>query len=133
MKETPFDFDKGFDSEEEAMASVDEIMMEIANDISGDEAGTSVIIPERAKQIETVYKSLLLIAKGKNVDVTYEMNAPYTSMGSVSITGREIIITNPVLFAKVAEMASNFEIYPKTNGTVQMNFTFHNITRKVGD
>lgn len=133
MKETPFDFDKGFDSEEEAMASVDEIMMEIANDISGDEAGTSVIIPERAKQIETAYKSLLLIAKGKNVDVTYEMNAPYTSMGSVSITGREIIITNPVLFAKVAEMASNFEIYPKTNGTVQMNFTFHNITRKVGD
>lgn len=133
MKETPFDFDKGFDSEEEAMASVDKIMMEIANDISGDEAGTSVIIPERAKQIETAYKSLLLIAKGKNVDVTYEMNAPYTSMGSVSITGREIIITNPVLFAKVAEMASNFEIYPKTNGTVQMNFTFHNITRKVGD
>lgn len=133
MKETPFDFDKGFDSEEEAMASVDEIMMEIANDISGDEAGTSVIIPERARQIETAYKSLLLIAKGKNVDVTYEMNAPYTSMGSVSITGREIIITNPVLFAKVAEMASNFEIYPKTNGTVQMNFTFHNITRKVGD
>lgn len=133
MKETPFDFDKGFDSEEEAMASVDEIMMEIANDISGDEAGTSVIIPERAKQIETAYKSLLLIAKGKNVDVTYEMNAPYTSVGSVSITGREIIITNPVLFAKVAEMASNFEIYPKTNGTVQMNFTFHNITRKVGD
>lgn len=133
MKETPFDFDKGFDSEEEAMASVDEIMMEIANDISGDEVGTSVIIPERAKQIETAYKSLLLIAKGKNVDVTYEMNAPYTSMGSVSITGREIIITNPVLFAKVAEMASNFEIYPKTNGMVQMNFTFHNITRKVGD
>lgn len=133
MKETPFDFDKGFDSEEEAMASVDEIMMEIANDISGDEAGTSVIIPERAKQIETAYKSLLLIAKGKNVDVTYEMNAPYTSIGSVSITGREIIITNPVLFAKVAEMASNFEIYPKTNGTVQMSFTFHNITRKVGD
>lgn len=133
MKETPFDFDKGFDSEEEAMASVGEIMMEIANDISGDEAGTSVIIPERAKQIETAYKSLLLIAKGKNVDVTYEMNTPYTSMGSVSITGREIIITNPVLFAKVAEMASNFEIYPKTNGTVQMNFTFHNITRKVGD
>lgn len=133
MKETSFDFDKDFVSEEEAMASVNEIMMGIANDISSNEAGTSVIIPERVKQIETAYKSLLLIAKGKNVDVTCEMNAPYTSMGSVSVTGREIIITNPVLFAKVAEMASNFEIYPKTNGTVQMDFTFHNITRKVGD
>lgn len=133
MKETPLDFDKDFDSEEEAIASLDEMMMKIADDISSDETGTSVIVPERVKQIETAYKSLRLIAEGKNVDVTYEMNAPYTSMGSVSVTGREIIITNPALFARVAEMASNFEIYPKTNGTVQMNFTFHNITRKVGD
>ena len=30
MKETPFDFDKDFGSEEEAMASMDEVMMKIA-------------------------------------------------------------------------------------------------------
>lgn len=133
MKEAPFDFDKEFESEEEAMASVDEVIMEIANDVSKDEAGTSVIIPERVKQVETAYKTLRLIAKGKNVDVTYELNEPYTSMGSVTVIGKEVIITNPVLLAKVASMASNFEVYPKTNGTVQMNFTFHNLTRKVGD
>lgn len=133
MKEAPFDFDKEFESEEEAMASVDEVIMEIANDVSKDEAGTSVIIPERVKQVETAYKALRLIAKGKNVDVTYELNEPYTSMGSVTVVGKEVIITNPVLLAKVASMASNFEVYPKTNGTVQMNFTFHNLTRKVGD
>lgn len=133
MKEAPFDFDKEFESEEEAMASVDEVIMEIANDVSKDEAGTSVIIPERVKQVETAYKTLRLIAKGKNVDVTYELNEPYTSMGSVTVVGKEVIITNPVLLAKVASMASNFEVYPKTNGTVQMNFTFHNLTRKVGD
>lgn len=133
MKETPFDFDKEFESEEEAMASVDEVIMEIANDVSKDEDGTSVIIPERVEYVETAYKALRFIAKGKNVDVTYELNEPYTSMGSVTVVGKEVIITNPVLFAKVASMASNFEVYPKTNGTVQMNFTFHNLTRKVGD
>lgn len=133
MKETPFDFDKEFESEEEAMASVDEVIMEIANDVSKDEDGTSVIIPERVEHVETAYKALRFIAKGKNVDVTYELNEPYTSMGSVTVVGKEVIITNPVLFAKVASMASNFEVYPKTNGTVQMNFTFHNLTRKVGD
>lgn len=133
MKETPFDFDKDFGSEEEAMASVDEVMMRIANDVSKDESGTSVVIPERVKQIESAYKTMRLIAKGKNVDITYELNAPYTSMGSVSVTGKEVVITNPALFAKVAEMASNFEVYPKTNGTVQMDFTFHNLTRKVGN
>lgn len=133
MKETPFDFDKDFDSEEEAMASMDEVMMKIANDVSKDDDGTSVIVPERVKQVEAAYKAMRFIAKGKNVDITYELNAPYTSMGSVSVVGKEIAINNPALFAKVAEMASNFEIYPKTNGTVQMNFTFHNLTRKVGD
>lgn len=133
MKEAPFDFDKEFESEEEAMVSVDEVITEIANDVSKDEAGTSVIIPERVKQVETAYKALRLIAKGKNIDVTYELNEPYTSMGSVTVVGKEVIITNPVLLAKVASMASNFEVYPKTNGTVQMNLTFHNLTRKVGD
>lgn len=133
MKEIPFNFDKDFDSEEEARASVDEVMMRIASDVSKDESGTSVVIPERVKQIESAYKTMRLIAKGKNVDITYELNAPYTSMGSVSVTGKEVVITNPALFAKVAEMASNFEVYPKTNGTVQMDFTFHNLTRKVGN
>lgn len=133
MKETPFDFDKDFDSEEEAMISVDEVMTKIADVISEDEAGTSVVIPERVKLVEAVYRTMRLIAKGRNVDITYELNAPYTSMGSVSVVGKEIIITNPTLFAKVAVLASNFEVYPKTNGTVQMNFTFHNLTRKVGN
>lgn len=129
MKETQLDFDKDFESDEEAMAFVDEVVTEIANS----EAGTSVTIPERVKRVEVAYKALRLIAKGKDVYVTYELNAPYTSMGSVSIVGKEVIITNPALFAKVAEMASNFEVYPKTNGTVEMNFTFHNLTRKVGN
>lgn len=129
MKETQLDFDKDFESDEEAMAFVDEVVTEIANS----EASTSVTIPERVKRVEVAYKALRLIAKGKDVDVTYELNAPYTSMGSVSIVGKEVIITNPALFAKVAEMASNFEVYPKTNGTVEMNFTFHNLTRKVGN
>lgn len=133
MKETPFGFDKDFDTEEEAMISVNEVMTKIANVISEDEAGTSVTVPEKVKQIETAYKAMRLITKGKNVDITYELNAPYTSMGSVSVVGKEIVITNPALFAKVAAMASNFEVYPKTNGTVQMNFTFHNLTRKVGN
>lgn len=133
MKETPFDFDKYFDSEEEAIAAVDEVMMRIANDISKDESGTSVVIPEREKQVETAYKVMQLITSGKNVDITYELNTPYTSMGSVSVVGKEIAIANPALFVRVAEMASNLEVYPKTNGMVQMNFTFHNLTRKVGD
>lgn len=111
MKEVPFDFDKNLDSE--------------------GEYGTLVFVPEKVKQVETAYKIMQLIAKGKDLNVTYELNTPYVSMGAVSVVGKEIVIADQALFVKVAEMASNFEIYPKTDGTVQMNFTFHNLTRRV--
>ena len=32
---------------------------------------------------------------------------------------------------KAVELASNFEVYPKTDGTVQMDFTFHGLTRAI--
>lgn len=128
-KESPVDFDKDFETKA-SMVSIDEVM--IANAVSEDEAAASVVVPERVRQVEGAYKTMLLIIKGKNVDITYELNSPYKSMGSVSITGNEIIVANTELFVKVAEMASNLEVYPKVNGTVQMNFTFHNLTRKEG-
>lgn len=133
MRETPFDLDKDFDSGEELMDSLDKVMMKIASDISKDEADTTMIAMEGVQQVKTAYKALRFITNGKDVDVIYELNKPYTSMGSISIIGKEIIITSPKMFARVAEMASNFEVYPKTDGTVQMNFTFHNLTRKVGN
>lgn len=133
MKEIPFDFDRDFESDEEALASMDELIMGLARDIFNCESGISVIIPEEVKLVGTAYKALRRIVKGKDIAITYELNTPFASMGAVSIVGKEVIVANPVLFAKTAEMASNFEVYPKTNGTVQMNFTFHNLARKAGN
>lgn len=133
MKGTPFNFDEDFNSEEEAMAFVDEVIANIAHDVSEDENIASVVASDRVKEVKMAHKVLKLITKGKNVDIQCELNAPYMSMGAVSITGKEIVITNPTLFTKISEIASNFEVYPKTNGTVQMNFTFHNLMRKAGD
>ena len=52
-------------------------------------------------------------------------------MGSVTLCGKNIVFKNPEWFVKVVEYASNFEVYPKIDGTIEMNFTFHGLTTSV--
>lgn len=108
-------------------------MGELASKIAESEAGVHISIPEKIEQVETAFEAIKYAVSGRNVKVTCELNTPYPSMGAVSVTGRGIRVIDPALFSKVAEMSANFEVYPKTDNTVQMNFTFHNLTRKAGN
>lgn len=64
------------------------------------------------------------------VSVTAHINEPFKSMGYISVCGKDIIFDSPEAVAAASAMASNVEIYPKTNGTVEMNFTFHGVAKK---
>ena len=79
------------------------------------------------------YLALRHITKGRNVKVKYELFEPSKNMGYISVTGRKIDYQNSKVFKTVTSLATNFEAYPKTNGTVQLNFTFHKLRKKRGD
>lgn len=79
------------------------------------------------------YLALRHITKGRNVKVKYELFEPSKNMGYISVTGRKIDYQNSKVFKTVIALATNFEAYPKTNGTVQLNFTFHKLRKKRGD
>ena len=79
------------------------------------------------------YRALRHITKGRNVKVKYELFEPSKNMGYISVTGRKIDYQNSKVFKTVTALATNFEAYPKTNGTVQLNFTFHKLRKKRGD
>ena len=68
----------------------------------------------------------------KSAKVSFELFSPYKSMGIVSVVGRNLEFKNSELFMRAIELASNFEVYPKTDGTVVMNFTFHGLMRTGG-
>ncbi len=59
--------------------------------------------------------------------VTTVINSPFKSMGYVSVEGKEITITAPDLLIFAAGLASNVDIYTKTDGTIRFDFTFHGI------
>lgn len=90
---------------------------------------------DKARICQMLYSYLALrhITKGRNVKVKYELFEPSKNMGYISVTGRKIDYQNSKVFKTVTSLATNFEAYPKTNGTVQLNFTFHKLRKKRGD
>lgn len=123
-----FDFTSDFASEEEMNDELDAILLALGEQIEADESRTSVLNPIRMRELLYTYKAVKLLARGSSAKVTYKLHQPFQSMGSVSITGKEILMRNPVNFIRAAKFASNVEAYPKTDGTVCMTFTFHNLT-----
>lgn len=121
---------KKIKSEEEALAVLDAIIAEMP---SGDSSGQTVTDKESEERIKAACDVMKQITKGKEVRVSYELNTPYNGMGFITVVGSRIDISNPILFSKIMEISSNLEVYPKTNGDIQMNFTFHNLIRKAGN
>lgn len=54
---------------------------------------------------------------------------PYQNMGTVSITGKKCEFENPNLLIKAIQLANNVEFYPKTNGKIQIDFTFYGLKK----
>lgn len=83
---------------------------------------------ERISHVLFSYYVMKEISKAnKGVKVTYELGSPSKNMGVVSVVGKAMSFKDSKLFMGVVGLATNFEVYPKTDGTVQMNFTFHGL------
>lgn len=132
MHKNDFDFCKEFSTDEEVNDTLDAFNFSVANEIAKEDAKTSIAIPHKIERVLCTYKLMKYLTRGKKgVKVSCKLYEPYTSMGSVSVVGKDISFKNPEWFLKAAELSSNFEVYPKTDGTIQMNFTFHGLTRPI--
>lgn len=130
MKNEELGFDTEFMTDEEVEQMLDSLVTTVAEEASADDSKTAIINPYKIQQVLYTYKVLKYLVKGiKGAKVDYELHEPYRSMGSVSVVGKDLIFRKPEWFMKAVELANNFEVYPKTNGTVQMNFTFHGLTK----
>ena len=131
MGNQEFDFESEYASDSEIEEAMDSLVISVANDIAQDESRTSIINPYRMQQLLYTYKVMKYLMKGTSAKVTYKLHEPYQSMGSVSVTGKDIEFKKISWFLRAAELASNYEVYPKTDGTVCMTFTFHGITTPI--
>ena len=122
-----FEFETEFLTDEEVEEMLDSLALELAEQIQEDELGTKIVNPNRIKELACVYKTIKFLGEKNGAKVTYKLHQPYQSMGSVSIVGKNLEFTKGKLFVKAASMASNVNIYSKTDGTVKIDFTFHGL------
>ena len=130
------DFDKEFMTDEEIEEQMNEMLDAFVDAVGGEEIleednKAAIINPFRLEQLKFAYMVLRYITKGQNVTVSYKLHEPFKSMGSVSVEGRQLIFDKPEWFARVAEFASNTEIYPLAKQAVRMTFTFHGLTKPI--
>lgn len=127
MTDYSCDFENELSGDDDVEAALDAA----TNLFAEAELKTSIINPYRVKQMVDVYKVLTYLLKGSRAKITYTLHKPYKSVGCIKVTGKSIKFNRPEWFVRAAGLASNFEVFPKVDGTLEMNFTFHGLTQSI--
>lgn len=125
------DFGIAFSSDNELKNAFDELIDGLTPDIENDDSRMTMIDGIRLKQIQFAYAALQYITRGTDAVVSYKLNEPFKTMGSISVEGQSLEFDKPEWFARIAEFASNTEVYPLTKNRVRVTFTFHGLTKPV--
>lgn len=125
------EFEIEFNSDEEVWEMLDNVVVTVGEAVMVDESKPAVLNPIKIQQMQFAYGVLKYLTKGTGAKLTYALNEPFKSMGSISVEGKNLTFTNAEWFARAAEFASNTEIYPLTNGKVRLTLTFHGLVRPV--
>ena len=125
------EFEIEFNSDEEVWEMLDNVVVTVGEAVMVDESKPAVLNPIKIQQMQFAYGVLKYLTKGTGAKLTYALNEPFKSMGSISVEGKNFTFTNAEWFARAAEFASNTEVYPLTNGNVKMTLTFHGLVRPI--
>ena len=123
--------DEAFLNDEEAEAAINETIEEVAEAIQAEEQGIIFTNPRKMKDLMVVYKLMKYITSGKRLKITYEINKPYKTMAFVSIVGKDLKFSRPQWFVMATKIASNVDIFPRVDGTVQIDFTFNGFANRI--
>jgi hypothetical protein len=126
-----YGFDKTFLTDEDLEQSMDDFIEAISQELEDEEWNTTVLDIQKSKQIQFAYSVLKYLTRGSDAVVSYKLHEPFKTMGSVSVEGKSIEFYQPEWFARVAEFASNTEVYPLAKNRVRLTFTFHGLTKSI--
>lgn len=61
----------------------------------------------------------------EGVEIKQGMCEPPVKASVIYVTGEEIVVRDGEAFSKICRLASNWEVYPRTDSTVKMAFIFY--------
>lgn len=125
------EFEIEFHSDEEVWEMLDNVVVTVGEAIAVDESKPAVLNPIKIQQMQFSYGVIKYLTQNTDAKMSYALNEPFKSMGSISVEGKNLAFTNSEWFARACEFASNTEVYPLTNGKVRLTLTFHGLVRPV--
>lgn len=108
--------------------ALDEVVQSIGGKIMEEDARLQIANAGRMKQMAFTYEVMKNLLNGQSVSLSYKVNEPFKSTGSITVEGKELVFDDTKWFAVASEFADNFEVYPLKNGKIRLAFAFHNLT-----
>lgn len=124
------DFNSSFEKDEDIEEELNNIVTTVGVEIVNDERLHTEENTVRVQHLLYTYKLLKYLTKDiPDSSVSYKVHEPFNSVGSVTLICRSANFTKPEWFMKAAELANNFEVYPRTDGKIALAFAFHGLTK----
>ena len=89
------------------------------------------LVPERYREVLQAKAALDLLLVQNGTDLSRLELRPLFGSASVSAEMEELVVSDPALFQKITEKASNFEIYPLLNGKMRLALVFYGVMKAI--
>lgn len=116
--------------EDERFAELDAFLMYLQE--LKDKPHIQMINPVRFNEFRYACNAITRAVKDEVPDakIEYEINDGEVGDGDITIIANEIIVRDIKRFISGLKMAHNFEVYPRTDGNIQMNILFNGIMER---
>lgn len=125
MSNDPFGEDIIVDDETEA------IIEAIGDQLQRGVDGVYVVDIQRVKEMMVCHRELRRQLHGATIACVLDEMSP--GCGVIRVESSGFRVRNTERFMKAISLASNYEIYPKTNGKIMFALTFYGLRKKIGE
>lgn len=96
-----------------------------------DEKKTKVVNPKQCQLVIEAYKVLAKMLANTKAQVSYKLFEPAKTMGYIEVLCSKIVLRDVKTFVALSKLASNIEVYPRTDNKVQINIAFHRVAENI--
>lgn len=97
-----------------------------------DEGNVYVCVPEQLRRVERALKAVHRVFKDQEVKVSCKLHDPTLDWGAITIEGVSMSFTSMIPVAQLLLITDSIDIWPKTNGTVEVVLGYKGLVKKVG-
>lgn len=118
---------------DEEQLEADGVLEAIGEFVEREENGVSTVNGKRFRDFSACESLLRRALHGRAIKFEVIPHGIFSSVGVIRVTMKNMTVLEPEVFARAVRLASNYEIYPKTDGKIMFALTFYGMTDKIGE